>query len=130
VKKLVDLDLDAVYVTTPIPSHFAVANTVYSSKIARNLFIEKTLARTYEEAKKLCELARTFGDVSMVGYLRRYYVTFKKAKDLLSKKAIGKVSSFRAYAYSSDFLDVKESNASISRGSRLPCSGFGLMVLR
>jgi predicted dehydrogenase len=119
VKKLVDLDLDAVYVTTPIPSHFAIANTLYSSKIARNLFIEKTLARTYEEAKKLCELAQTFGDVSMVGYLRRYYVTFKKAKDLLSKKAIGAVSSFRAYAYSSDFLDVKGSNASISRGGVL-----------
>jgi predicted dehydrogenase len=87
--------------------------------MARNLFVEKTLARTYGEAKKLSEFAHTHGDISMVGYLRRYYVTFRKAKDLLSQEAIGGVKSFKAYAYSSDFFGVKESTAPISRGGVL-----------
>lgn len=105
VLKLAELDLDAIYVTTPIPSHFLVAKSIYQTKAANNLFVEKTLAQNSEEAKELCELARSFGGVNMVGYLRRFCVTFRKAKNLLAKGAIGEVSSFKAYAYSSDFLD-------------------------
>jgi len=120
VEKLCDLDLDAVYVTTPIPSHFPVARTLYLEKVARNLFVEKTLASSYDEAKELCELARRFGGVNMVGYLRRFAVTFGKAKDLLVQGAVGELVSFKAYAYSSDFYGVNESSrASASRGGVL-----------
>jgi len=110
VAKLSDLDLDAVYVTTPIPSHFPVAKTIYLKKIARNLFVEKTLASSYDEAKELCELANRFGDADMVGYLRRFAVTFKKAKDLLAEDAIGELISFKAYACSSDFFGSKNNS--------------------
>ena len=120
VEKLSDLGLDAIYITTPIPAHFLVAKTVYLEKIARNLFVEKTLARSHEEAEELCELADSFGGVNMVGYLRRFGVAFRKAKDLLAEDAIGKVSSFRAYAYSSDLLgSEKGSRALSSRGGVL-----------
>jgi predicted dehydrogenase len=104
VEKLVGLNLDAVYVTTPIPSHFPVAKAIYTGRVARNLFVEKTLASNYEEARELCELAHRFGGVDMVGYLRRFSVTFKKAKDLLSQSVLGEVSSFKAYAFSGDFV--------------------------
>jgi predicted dehydrogenase len=114
VEKLAGLNLDAVYVTTPIPSHFPVARTIYLKKIARNLFVEKTLARSYEEAKELHNLAHSFGGVNMVGYLRRFAVTFRKAKDLLAQDAIGEVFSFKAYAYSSDFLGSKEGSGALS----------------
>lgn len=107
VKKLADMDLDAVFVTTPISSHFPVVKATYMGKIAGNLFVEKTLASNYEQSKELCGLARSYGDVNMVGYLRRFYVTFGKAKNLLTQDAIGEVSSFKAYAYSSDFVDYK-----------------------
>jgi len=120
VEKLCDLDLDAVYVTTPIPSHFPVARTVYLSKVARNLFVEKTLASSYDEAKELCELARRFGGVNMVGYTRRFAVTFNKAKDLLDQDAVGPVASFKAYAYLSDFFETK-------KGSRAPASRGGVL---
>lgn len=112
------LDLDAVFVTTPIPSHYSVVKTVYEKKIARNLFVEKTLASASHEARDLCQLAGTFGGVNMVGYLRRFYVTFKKAKELLSDDIIGEASSFRAYAYSSDFYGV-DSDVASSRGGVL-----------
>lgn len=106
--KLEVSNLNAVFVTTPIPSHFPVAKTILENNISKNLFVEKTLAQTYEEARLLVDLAQSYHSVTMVGYLRRFYVTFNKAKELLRKSAIGKVESFQAYAYSSDFLEAKE----------------------
>lgn len=120
VAKLSKLNLDAVYVTTPIPSHFSIAKTVFEDRITSNLFVEKTLAQTYEESKQLSKMAHAFGGINMVGYLRRFCVTFNKARDLLMKGTIGNATSFKAYAYSSDFLGVeKESKTSASRGGVL-----------
>jgi len=117
---LSDLNLDIVFVTTPIPSHFAITKTVYSKGIAQNVFVEKTLASTYAKAKELCELAQTFKGINMVGYMKRFGVTFRKARDLLSQEALGEVISFDAYAYSSDFLGVKKDpKVSTSRGGVL-----------
>lgn len=118
--KLSDLDLDVAYVTTPISSHSTIARELYASGTARNVFVEKTLASNYEEAKALCELAQQNKGVNMVGYMKRFAVTFRKAKDLLDEKALGEISSFDAYAYSSDFLGVgTDSKASASRGEAL-----------
>jgi len=118
--KLADLDLDAVYVTTPIPSHFSIVQTVYSERFARNLFVEKTLTDNFEESEELCGLASHYGGVNMVGYLRRFYVTFRKAKDLISGGAIGELQSFNVHAYSSDFLGSNHGGAaSVARGGVL-----------
>lgn len=119
-EKLSDLDLDAVYVTTPIPSHFSVAKTLYTGNKTCNLFVEKTLASDCDEAKELCELADRFGGVNMVGYLRRFAVTFRKAKDLLSEEIVGDVTGFGGYAYSSDFSGVNSS-------SKTPASRGGVL---
>ena len=118
VEKLHGLDLDVVYVTTPIFSHSIVAKNIYLREIARNLFVEKTLASSYDEAKELCELAQSFGGINMVGYMKRFAVTFGKAKDLLTRGILGEVASFDAYAYSSDFLGSDKSS-SVSRGGAL-----------
>jgi predicted dehydrogenase len=119
-QKLSKFGLDAVYVTTPIPSHFPVAREILEKKMSSDLFVEKTLAQTYEESRVLSDLARSLQSVTMVGYLRRFYVTFNKARELLSKDAIGKVVSFEAYAYSSDFLGAAgETNTAYSRGGVL-----------
>ncbi|MEM3566186.1 MAG: Gfo/Idh/MocA family oxidoreductase [Candidatus Bathyarchaeia archaeon] len=106
VEKLAGLSLDAVYVTTPITSHFPVVKSLYERGIACNLFVEKTLASNFKEARELCGLTRSFGGVNMVGYMRRFSVTFMKAKDLLVGGVIGKLVSFKAYAYSSDFFGI------------------------
>lgn len=119
VVKLADMGLDAVYITTPIPSHFPVAKLVLENKVARNLFVEKTLASNYDEAKELCDLARRLADVTLVGYTRRFAVTFRKARDLLNENAIGEVLSFKAYAYSSDFLESSDRVTGASRGGVL-----------
>jgi predicted dehydrogenase len=119
-EKLAGLNLGAIYVTTPIPSHYHVAKTILENEISDNLFVEKTLTQTYEEAKQLVDLIQSRQSVTMVGYLRRFYVTFKKAKELLQEDAVGRIKSFNAYAYSSDFLGVDEkAKMSASRGGVL-----------
>lgn len=120
IAKLSDLDLDVAYVTTPISSHAAIARELYASEMVRNVFVEKTLASNYEEARGLCELVQQAKGINMVGYMKRFAVTFGKAKYLLDKKALGEISSFDAYAYSSDFLGLDpNSKVAASRGEAL-----------
>lgn len=114
------LDLDAVYVTTPIPSHFNVAKTVINEQLARHIFIEKTLAAKYSESRELSQLIRKRRGVNMVGYLRRFMVTFNKTKELLVQNAIGEPVSFEVNAFSSDFCGIHNNpKASFSRGGVL-----------
>jgi predicted dehydrogenase len=120
VEQLSDFDVDCVYVTTPIPAHYPVISSLYSNSITSNLFVEKTLADSWDKAKALTELAETCGGVNMVGYMRRFAVTFQKAKNLLDRGTIGEIVSFDACAYSSDFVDIKRgSKGSGSRGGVL-----------
>ena len=126
-EELSDLNLDAIYITTPIPSHFPIIQAVYSKNIACNLFVEKTLASSYEETAKICEKAQTSGGINMVGYMCRFAVTFRKAKELLDKETIGKVISFKAYAYSSDFVGIRKKTA--SRGGTLRDLGAHIIYL-
>ena len=77
-----DLRLDAVFVTTPIPTHYEIVREVVSDGIARNVFTEKTLTSSHDESQDLCQLAGP-SLCTMVGYHRRYAVTFNRAKALL-----------------------------------------------
>ena len=130
IEKLSGLDLDVAYVTTPIFSHSFLVKNLYLQEIACNLFVEKTLASSYDEAKELCELAQKIGGVNMVGYMKRFGVTFNKAKDLLTQELLGELISFKAYAYSSDCWDIKQkSKASSSRGGALRDLGSHVVEL-
>ena len=119
VEKLSSIGIDAAFVTTPIPSHFAIAKLLYSKGIVRHVFVEKTLTSSSEQSQELCGLVHRFGGANMVGYTRRFAVTFNKAKALLTENAIGDVSSFKAYAYSSDFAEKGEGRVGGSRGGVL-----------
>ena len=118
VSELASLDLDAVFITTPTRSHYAVAKTVLEGGIAKNLFVEKPLSSSYAESSNLCDLMGSNG-VSMVGYVRRFMVTFMKAKELLEQEAIGQPLSFSVNMCSSDFFDIHDPTVSIARGGVL-----------
>jgi predicted dehydrogenase len=129
-EKLSGFDLDAVYVTTPISSHSFIVKNLFTKKIVRNFFVEKTLASNYDQAKELCMLAKDFGSTTMVGYMKRFSVVFRKAKELLTGGILGEPYSFKAYAYSSDFLgSTKESKSSASRGGAVRDTGCHLIDL-
>jgi predicted dehydrogenase len=118
--ELANLDLDAAFVTTPIPSHYSIVKEIYENDIASNLFVEKTLSSNFVQSEELSNLSRKSKGITMVGYMKRFSVTFKKAKELLEEKILGALTSFDAYAYSSDFVDVKQhSSGSSGRGGVL-----------
>jgi len=120
IEKLCDLDLDAIYVTTPVSSHSFIIKNVYSKGIARNIFVEKPLASSYRKAEEICRMSQTSGGINMVGYMKRFAVTFRKAKELLNENVLGELTSFKAYAYSSDFFGYKNTlKASAYRGGVL-----------
>ncbi len=102
IQGLTKVGLDAVYVTTPISSHFAVASQVIKARIADHIFVEKTLTSSFRDSLALAELQRGRG-VGMVGYNRRFGSTFQKARSLYEGGLIGEAASFEAFAFSSDF---------------------------
>jgi predicted dehydrogenase len=121
---LAELRLDAIYVTTLPGSHYPLVKRIYSEEIARHVFVEKSLAATAEEADEMTRLAQTHESVTMVGYQKRFAVTFRKAKELLEDEAIGDVLSFETYAYSSDFVGTEtEAIPAVHRGGVLRDSG-------
>jgi predicted dehydrogenase len=125
-----ELGLDAVYITTPISSHFFIAKDLYAKGIVRNIFMEKTLASNYEQAREICEFAKKIGGITMVGYMKRFSVVFGKARELLAQGKLGEPYSFNAYAYSSDFLGItKDSKSSASRGGALRDIGCHIIDL-
>jgi predicted dehydrogenase len=117
--KVSNLNLDVVYVTTPIPSHYGIVKEIYARGIARNVFVEKTLSSNHAQSEELCNLASASKGHTMVGYMKRFSVTFRKAKELLDQGVVGALDSFDAYAYSSDFLGVKRDSGPGARGGVL-----------
>jgi predicted dehydrogenase len=112
-----ELHLDSIYVLTPIPSHYPIIKKIYTEKLAKNVFVEKTLTNKYANSLELTKMADTSSGINMVGYMKRFGVTFNKVKELLNKQVLGNLASFRAYAFSSDFVDApKDSLVSKARG--------------
>ena len=114
------LQLDAVYVTTPVSSHYGIIKAVYQQGIAPSVFSEKPLASNNAQGDELSQLAQESGGVSMVGYHERHSVTFNKANALLKDGVLGDIVSFEAYARSSDFFGSENAwRKSVDRGGVL-----------
>ncbi len=118
VSELSILDLDALFITTPTSTHYTVARTAIEAGLADNIFVEKPLSSSYADSRALCDLMVGKG-VSMVGYVRRFMVTFMKGNELLKQGAIGKPLSFKINMSSSDFFDIHDPAVSIARGGVL-----------
>jgi predicted dehydrogenase len=116
VSEFAKLDLDALFITTPTRTHYPVVKEILESNLAKNLFVEKPLSASYSESKELCDLIRNKGGVGMVGYVRRFMVTFMKAKELLDLGVIGKPVTFSININSSDFYGIKDPAVSVARG--------------
>ena len=120
VKDLRGLQLDAVYVTTPAPSHYEIIKSLFHQSIVQSVFSEKPLASNNEQAAELSQLAQESGGVSMVGYHGRHSVTFNKDRTLLQDGVLGDIVSFESYARSSDFFGSEHAwRKSVNRGGVL-----------
>ena len=133
VRQLSELHPDVIYVTTPTSSHYGITKAIFKQGICRNVFVEKPLASNYAQSEELCNLAKNSGTtgISLVGYNRRFNVTFRKAREMLSEGIVGDPLSFEAYAFSSDFAQNQSTKKGASRGGvlrDLACHAIDLTV--
>ena len=81
-------DIDAVILTTPNAVHAEQA--VLAAQYGKHVFVDKPIANTLEDAKKIIEGCQKAEVILMVGHDMRRLSGFRKAKDLLNKGVIGK----------------------------------------
>lgn len=114
-------ELDIVYITTPVSSHFPIAMSCITNGI--NFFMEKPIATNIEETRKLCQELRKHDVINSVGYNRRFIDTFVKAKELLDFGVVGDVYDVKSSVYVSTVF----SKISSWRGKRSE-SGGGVLI--
>lgn len=85
---------EAFTVATPATSHVKVASCILEAGLP--VLVEKPLATTAADARRLAELARARGAHLMVGHLMLFHPAIARIRELLSEGKIGKLQ----YLYS------------------------------
>lgn len=83
-----DADINAIYIATPPNTHASYA--IAAMKAGKPVYVEKPMARTYQECQEMIRVSEETGIPLFVAYYRRTLPGFLKVKELLEKGAIGK----------------------------------------
>jgi len=86
---LEDPAVAAIVVATHAPSHFEVAEAALRS--GRDVFVEKPLCLSGDQAATLCRLAEESGRILMVGHLLLYHPAVERLKGLIDDGELGDV---------------------------------------
>jgi predicted dehydrogenase len=86
---LVDDELDAIVVATPVPTHHAIAKRALEA--GKHVFVEKPPAMRAAEMEELVSLAESGGLVLMPGHLLLYHPGVQKVKELIDAGELGEV---------------------------------------
>jgi predicted dehydrogenase len=86
---LADPELDAVAISTPVPTHYPLAKRTLEA--GKHVFVEKPPAMRGEEMEELCALAQERDLVLMPGHLLLYHPGVRKLKQLVTSGALGDV---------------------------------------
>lgn len=84
-----DREINAVYIATPPDAHAELI--VQAAKAGKAVYVEKPMARTFEECNTMIQACKTAGVPLFVAYYRRALPKFIKLKELIDSKAIGDV---------------------------------------
>jgi predicted dehydrogenase len=86
---LSDPDLDAIAITTPVPTHAELAERALQA--GKHCFVEKPLAQDAASAERVAALAEDRGLVLMAGHLLCYHPGVRQLADLISGGELGEV---------------------------------------
>ena len=84
-----DSAVSAIVVATHAPSHFEVAEAAL--RAGRDVFVEKPLCLSGDQAASLCALAEQGGRILMVGHLLLYHPAVERLKGLIDDGELGDV---------------------------------------
>ena len=93
-KKAINEDFDGFTVATPAETHFSIARQIVENK--KHVLVEKPIALSVVDAKKLKELAENNKVILMVGHVLLFHPAIQKIKELIKNGKIGKLQ----YLYS------------------------------
>jgi predicted dehydrogenase len=81
-------DIDGILLTTPNAIH--AEHAVLAAQHGKHVFVDKPIANTMTDGKKMVEACREAGVVLMVGHDMRRLAGNRKTKELIDRGAIGK----------------------------------------
>jgi predicted dehydrogenase len=82
-------DVDAVVISTPVPTHFPLARAALEA--GKHVFVEKPPAMRVAEMEELIGVAEARGLVLMPGHLLLYHPAVQKLKELVDDGELGEV---------------------------------------
>jgi len=95
-KLLEDKTIDVVYVLTPNKSHSFIS--IDAMEAGKHVMCEKPMAKTYKEAKEMCETAKRTGKLLTIGYNNRYAAESLYIKEAADRGDFGEIYFARAHA--------------------------------
>lgn len=87
-------DVDAVFITTPTPTHADVISKCAKAKKA--IFVEKPVAHTLDAAHEVVDIIKKNKVPCQVGFQRRFDPAYIKVKERIDKGELGRLENFRA----------------------------------
>lgn len=84
-----DPDVNAVYVATPPSSHATFA--IMAMRAGKPVYVEKPLAANYDDCARVNRVSEQTGVPCFVAYYRRYLPYFRRVKDIIGQKTVGRV---------------------------------------
>ncbi|MDZ7374417.1 MAG: Gfo/Idh/MocA family oxidoreductase [candidate division KSB1 bacterium] len=88
-------EIDAVVVSTP--DHWHALPTILACQAGKDVYVEKPLALTIVEGRRMVEYARRYKRVVQVGTMQRSGKHFQQAVRLVQEGALGKITLVRCW---------------------------------
>ena len=86
--------IQGVALATPAETHAELA--IQAMEAGKDVFVEKPMALTFEDAEKMKKVAEETGRILMVGHLLEYHPAVLKLRELITSGELGKIN----YIYS------------------------------
>jgi predicted dehydrogenase len=83
-----DVEIDAVDICVPTPSHRDVAQRAFAA--GKHVFLEKPLALTADDAEAIVAAAERSGKIFMVGLVLRFWPEYVELKQLVERGELGR----------------------------------------
>jgi predicted dehydrogenase len=88
-RRLLDSDLEAVIIATPVNSHYPLAKEALSQ--GKHVLVEKPITANTAQAKELVDLAADEGLVLMVGHTFEYNPAVEKVREIIQSGQLGEI---------------------------------------
>ncbi len=94
-------DIDAVIVATP--DHWHALAATLACEAGKDVFVEKPLALTIGEGRRMVQVARRTNRVVQVGTMQRSGEHFQRAVEIVKSGVLGKISFVRTWNYGNEY---------------------------